>query len=253
LLRVFERSMNDNPSASEECLYKGRHKQQIDLHLVVPVVPGAANTHGERKNCLLCGLRHLRHARSRVGRVYIARDPLGSVDLASCGDRGCGRLDAGRIPAASLRAASNAVDRRSPLCASYGTRCLRQHADVGKSASFDRFILCPNVTPVFAQCRVRSDQRADHRLALVRGCASRYPLSPAAPAGIRPEGCVASTSSSSFVLSIGQFRRDDGSMGLPVWHSHLVGGTSRQRLFPRALELPVRPSWRQSVSRISTL
>ena len=39
--------MNDNPSASEECLYKGRQKQQ---HLVVPVVPGAANTHGERKN-----------------------------------------------------------------------------------------------------------------------------------------------------------------------------------------------------------
>jgi len=161
---------------------------------------GAANTRAEWQSWLLRGLRYLRHAGSCHGCVCIAGEPLGSVDLASRGDRGWKQLDTCRVPSASLRASSNAADSRSPPCPPCDTTFLCQHADVGKSINSGRSIPCPNLAPVFAQCRARSNQRAYHRLALVRDCASCHPLSPAAATRNRSQGSVASTSSSSFSL-----------------------------------------------------
>ena len=158
------------------------------------------------------------------GCVCVAGEPLGSVDVARCGDRGWQQLDTRRIPSASLRAASNAADRRSPPRPPCGTTFLCQHADVGKSVDSGRTVFCPDLAPVFAQCRARSNQRARHRLALVRDCASCHPLSPAAATRIRSQASVASTSSSSFSLRVWEFRCDDRGMGLPVWYPHLIRG-----------------------------
>src|SRR5580658_8187856 len=76
---------------------------------------------------------------------------------------------------------------------------------------------------ILASGFVRNSLRAHHRVALVRSGASRDPSSPSAPTGNRPEGGVASTSSSSLPLSMREFRYDDRSMGLPIWYSHLIG------------------------------
>ncbi len=198
--------MNPKPSASEECFFKRLREQPVELHVAVP----GAFEPGERA-------RSVHHGSVvSTGRAWQTRMLNGKVGYYA------DFVIYGMLVVALVAFALGKSRSDQVVWLAAATACLCWHADVGKCANSGRSILYPHLVPDFVQCRVRSNQRAHHRLALVRDCASCHPLPPPAPTGNRPEGTDTPTSSSSFPSCIWEFRCDDCSMGLRVWYSHLI-------------------------------